>query len=241
MDEKDCKPPAAKKARIVSAAKGIAVGPAGNKISAHILPPECFGHALSFLPYSDVRSASRTGRYLAFQAARDVDTINIDSPREMNARSGFKRFPNVTQVNIFCLQNRSGYINDSRDFPPVYPASEISKEAAERTVLFLGTFPDLKGTYIGGTIEEWDRKLQKLTVKECPVSVFDSSIDRHNFNKSKNKTMKSLMANMCSAFKVGALPSNLKIDGLVKMGLAADTSYEFVCVPCSNERFRSTK
>ena len=105
MDGKDCKPPAAKKARVVSPAKDSAVGSAaGNNIGAHILPPECFGHALSFLPYSDVRSASRTGRYLAFQAAREVDTINIYSPLEMNARAGFKRFPNVTQVNIFCLQ-----------------------------------------------------------------------------------------------------------------------------------------
>ena len=223
MDGKDCKPPAAKKARVVSPAKDSAVGSAaGNNIGAHILPPECFGHALSFLPYSDVRSASRTGRYLAFQAAREVDTINIYSPSEMNVRAGFKRFPNVTQVNIFCLQHRYGT-------PPYHegpsPASDVSKEAVERTVLFLSAFPNLEGTYVGGIIEEWDRKLEKLTIKECPVSVFGSSIDRHNFNKSKNKTMKALLANMCSAFKVGALPSNLKIDGLVKMGLAADTSY----------------
>jgi hypothetical protein len=69
--------------------------------AAH-LPAPVWGHVLDFMPYADVRSALLVGKYIAVEAAKHVQTLNIMKEGEMYIPAA-RRFANAEEVNILCL------------------------------------------------------------------------------------------------------------------------------------------
>jgi hypothetical protein len=54
------------------------------------------------MPYADVRSALLVGKYIAVEAAKHVQTLNIMKEGEMYIPAA-RRFANAEEVNILCL------------------------------------------------------------------------------------------------------------------------------------------
>ena len=65
-------------------------------------PAEVWGHILDFMFYEEVRSALLVCRLVANDAVKHVQTITIMKSSQLDAPAA-RRFPNVRELNIYCL------------------------------------------------------------------------------------------------------------------------------------------
>ena len=105
------------------------------------LPASCLGKVLNFLWYTGVRQCMLTGKIMAVEAARHVETLNITNSSELFLPAA-RRFSNIAEVNVLCLLSAS--------FEECIDRQKISSDAATRTVPFLIGFPNLRRAFIGG-------------------------------------------------------------------------------------------
>lgn len=97
------------------------------------------------MPYGDVRSASLVGKLIAVEAAKYVQTLNIMKSTQMVGPPA-RRFPNVSEVNIFCL-----LIHKVAKTPQEFTSNcKFCLDTAIRTVPFVSMFSKLKRLFVGG-------------------------------------------------------------------------------------------
>ena len=110
------------------------------------LPAVVWGNVLNFMPYEDVRSTLLVGKLIAVEAAKHVQTsLNIVKSTQMVGPPA-RRFPNVTEVNIFCL-----LIHKVAKTPQEFTSNcKFCTDTAIRTVPFVSMFSKLKWLFVGG-------------------------------------------------------------------------------------------
>ena len=109
------------------------------------LPAVVWGNVLNYMPYEDVRSTLLVGKLISVEAAKYVQTLNIMKSTQMVGPPA-RRFPNVTEVNIFCL-----LIHKVAKTPQEFSfACKLSSDTAVRTVPFVSMFTKLKRLFVGG-------------------------------------------------------------------------------------------
>ena len=109
------------------------------------LPAVVWGNVLNYMPYEDVRSTLLVGKLIAVEAAKYVQTLNIMKSTQMVGPPA-RRFPNVTEVNIFCL-----LIHKVAKTPQEFSSNcKFCSDTAIRTVPFVSMFSKLKLLFVGG-------------------------------------------------------------------------------------------
>ena len=118
------------------------------------LPAVVWGNVLNFMPYEDVRSTLLVGKLIAVEAAQYVQTLNIMKSTQMVGPPA-RRFPNVTEVNIFCLLIHKVAMT-IQEFDT---DCKLCLDTAVRTVSFVSMFSKLKRLFVGGRVmypEDYD-------------------------------------------------------------------------------------
>ena len=173
------------------------------------LPALALGHVLDFLPYAHARSALLAGKYMAVEAAKHVQTLNIMRAGEMYVPAA-RRFASVREINILCLiaplrrDPGRGYL-----FSP-----SASLEAATMAPPFISTFCNLKHVYFGG----WT---QELTHRATPrAGVFR----RHEYDcrcepvggSNHHVVFKALLFSLLGFFQVGMISQDVEMEGILR-------------------------
>lgn len=184
-------------------------GPASKKQKVEkqepFLPADVLALVLNFLVYEDVRTCLLAGKIMAVDAARVLSTLNITQSSQLNVRATRDRFPGVTEVNIFCLDEEIHVPIEGAEPPqPNYEGYEMNVDTVAGVVPFLGSFPKLGRAHVGGTS------------RGDPYSRDNAyHVDVDYLQDDHRELMRGLVLGFCGAFQVGVLPQNLKLSGLV--------------------------
>ena len=178
-------------------AEQISAGESANADASLHLPPPVWGHVLDFMPYEEVRSALLVGKLIAVEAVKHVQTLNITSSSHMYIPAA-RRFANTEEVNVFCLVQGTGDIDQYGD-----ESIALSVETLESIPTFLTSFAKLKEAFLGGMALEQGQM--------NPTTYFDSICtgpDNHE------ELFRNLAASIFAARKTGALGREVKVVGL---------------------------
>lgn len=170
-----------------------AKSPAVTTDSTTHLPAPCLAAILNFMWYTDVRQCLLTGKMMAVEAARHVETLSITRSSELVVPAA-RRFANVSEVNILCLlEEKDG---------------AICRRTATQVIPFLSSFPYLRKAFVGGMfVEDPERgnevwRYHTYDVDECSGPADHEAIFR------------SLMDHFCGAFRSKSLRDDLMISGV---------------------------
>ena len=160
------------------------------------LPATCLAAVLNFMWYTDVRQCMLTGRIMAVEAARHVETLNITKASELVVPAA-RRFGNAQKVNILCLVSEIS--KNNRD-------DQISMDAVMRVVPFLSFIPKLEHIFLGGLYLE----------SEAVWSPYVYDINNFVAPRDHRDIFKSLLQSFIGGFQTRSLAQSLTLDGILQ-------------------------
>ena len=158
------------------------------------LPAPVWGRVLDFMPYTEVRSALLVAKIIAVEAVQYVQTLNVMRGCELYVPAA-RRFGNVEEVNILCLLELTGEVDDD-DGSDLF---SMSLDVSNRAVPFLGSFAKLTRGLIGGLDSGGDRQ------------IYDHDYVKNN---QGGDLYRSLLSAYVGAIKTGALSENIEFRGI---------------------------
>ena len=194
------------------------------------LPAPVWGHVLDFMPYADVRLALLVGKPMAVEAAKHVQTLNIMKTVEMYIPAA-RRFANVEEVNILCLLEGTGEMDEEDD--EVYEKFTISEAASNRIPSFISSFPKLKSSFFGGVLLV---EARATNVRYMYGSIGHTCVGPDNHRE----VFRSLVLSLLGAFNTGALRREVELPRLArslqKASPCAEDSHDLGTHPCQRCR-----
>ena len=160
------------------------------------LPAPLWGQILDFLTYREVRSALLVCKMVGVLAVNHVSQLTLLRSCELEARCA-RRFRNVRAVKIYCLINN---IQPARLYDDCTCTLDV--EATSRVVTFLAIFPKLAFVRLCG-YHVPTRRLYPYRPENC------------NSPRDHRDVLRGFMVSVCGAFRSGALPQSLQIEGLL--------------------------
>lgn len=169
------------------------------------LPAPVWGHILDFLPYKEVRSTLLICKTVGVLAVEHVGQLTLLRSCELEARCA-RRFKNVRTVKIYCLINN---IQPAQLYDDCTCTLDV--EATSRVVTFLATFPRLAFVRLCG-YHSPTRRLYPYRPENC------------HSPRDHRDVLRGFMVSLCGAFRSGALPQSLQIEGLLNAYQCEDVS-----------------
>ena len=180
------------------------------------LPAVVWGNVLNFMPYEDVRSTLLVGKLIAVEAAQYVQTLNIMKSTQMVGPPA-RRFPNVTEVNIFCLLIHKVAMT-IQEFDT---DCKLCLDTAVRTVSFVSMFSKLKRLFVGGRVmypEDYDYRRDVFFPARPVRTVYVP--DACTGPADHETVYQSLVMAFCGAFKTRNISMNIASMGGISKGFS---------------------
>ena len=168
----------------------------GNDTDVPSLPAPVWGQILDFLTYKEVRSALLVCKMVSVFAVNHVSQLTLLRSCELEARCA-RRFKNVRTVKIYCLVNN---IQPAQQYDDCTCALDV--EATSRVVTFLAIFPKLAFVRFCG-YHAPTKRLYPYRPENCTSP------------RDHRDVLRGFMISLCGAFRSGALPQSLQIEGLL--------------------------
>ena len=111
--------------------------PDETSIPTRHIPAPVWGHALDYMPYSEVRSALLICKTIAKEAVQHVQTVTFTKACQLDAPA-LRRFPNITEVRCLCLIHGD------------FSSTTLCEDTVFRIVPLLTALPRLERFFIGG-------------------------------------------------------------------------------------------
>ena len=223
---KACKIPRKRKAEELSDESGDPAAKDADLPAPLHLPAPVWGHVLDFMPYAEVRSALLVGKPMAAEATKHVQTLKIMKEGEMHIPAA-RRFANAEEVNILCLLEGTGEMDEEDE---IIEQCTISEVASNRIPPFISSFPKLKRTFFGGVL---------LVDGKQTIMAYDS--DECVGPDNHGEVFRSLVLSLFGAFETGALRRDVELPHLAGelqgVSPCADDSHDLdthSCQRCRN-------
>lgn len=160
------------------------------------LPSPVWGQILDFLTYHELRLALLVCKMVGALAVDHVSQLTLLRSCELEARCA-RRFKNVKTVKIYCLVNN---IQPAQLYDDCTCTLDV--EATSRAVTFLAVFPNLAFVRFCG-YHAPTRRLYPYRPENCTSP------------RDHRDVLRGFMISICGAFRSGALPRSLRIEGLL--------------------------